>query len=103
MTNLLLCGILVPIIIVIYSALCWSFRKVTYPMKFYNFEVIDEKFYKLQLIFSIIIGLALFIVSYIFKDAEGHSFYSVTYLLSAKIIQSISKITYKHLNYIKTK
>lgn len=61
----LICGIIMPIIFIIYNLFCYYNGKIIYTINNKDLKVIDKKFFKLQLGMSIVNSILVSISIYI--------------------------------------
>ena len=63
----IICGLIVPIIFVIYNIICYLKRKVIYTINDSSLVIVDDRFFKLQLSLSLLNSLLVSVVVYIWE------------------------------------
>ncbi|NFL38673.1 hypothetical protein [Clostridium botulinum] len=60
----IICGVIMPIVFIIYNIVYYFKKKVIYTIKDKNFIVINDEFFKIQLILSLLNSICISIVVY---------------------------------------
>ncbi|APF21713.1 MULTISPECIES: hypothetical protein [Clostridium] len=63
----IICGLIVPIIFIIYNIICYLKRKVIYTINDSSLVIVDDRFFKLQLSLSLLNSLLVSVVVYIWE------------------------------------
>ncbi|MCR1952429.1 MULTISPECIES: hypothetical protein [Clostridium] len=95
-----ICGVIIPMLFIVYNFICFSKKKIIYSVKIEDFRIINEDFFKLQLILSCINALFVSINAYIADRIN----YTIGFLLFISIFWGINyliKFVAKLKGYIK--
>ena len=97
----IICGVIMPILFVIYNMIYYFNKKVIYTIKDKNFIIVNDKFFKMQLFFSCLNAILVSIVIY-FWDKYNSSlcllffiliFWGINYLIKfSAILKKYAKI-----------
>lgn len=93
----IICGVIVPILFVIYNIVYYFNKKVIYTIKDKNFVVINNNFFKIQLCLSCVNAILITIIVYLWDKFEYQSgfllfiltFWGINYLI--KFIATLKK------------
>lgn len=69
----IICGVIVPILFVIYNIVYYFNKKVIYTIKDKNLVVINNKFFKIQLCLSCVNAILITIIVYLWDKFEYQS------------------------------
>ena len=97
----ILCGIIIPILFVIYNIVYYFNKKVIYAIKDKNLVIINNKFFKIQLCLSCINSILIAIVVYVWDKFHSPfsfllfilTFWGINYLIKfIAILKKYAKI-----------
>jgi len=85
----IICGVIVPILFVIYNIVYYFKKKVIYTINDKNFVVINNKFFKIQLCLSCVNSILIAMVVYVWDKFNSPfsfllfllTFWSINYLI----------------------
>jgi len=93
----IICGVIMPILFVIYNIVYYFNKKVIYTIKDKNLIVINNKFFKIQLCLSCVNSILISIIVYVWDKSNSPfsflifmlTFWSINYLI--KVIAILKK------------